>query len=608
MNMRLAHRWYGPTRLCFGVAVLALLLADPAAAGRKALLVGIGDYHAKPLSGPVHDVRAMRKALVQRWHFKESDIVTILNKDATKTKILAAINALHEQTKAGDQIFVYFSGHGTSADDADLAAPLPTTSGAFIPIDIDGATTADAVIERLIIGRRDLKPLLLKLDEGGRHVFVAIDACYSGNTVRGTHEEDRLPMRSMTMPDLIPKAAFGADLRASGEAWSKRKAQNNSSDTGYPYKNIYYLSAAGEHEPAQDIPAEMLRVYPTVDGKPHGAFTDTLLRVLNKEIDSDINQDGLVSYGELKQAVRNLMRIRGFNHTPQGLPTLAEDRGNLAQRGIFAADTPATSRTSVVVHASADRGFNKADQIANGPDAYTIRLGMGVPATVNPSAVPAGVAVVSADEHVRLEMEGKDVIVVSAAGDIVARLVGADETAVLQYLKRQARIHALLNREFVADFSLELDLHGAGRGGTALEGEDIGFSVRVAQTAHVLILDIDPHGLITVLYPYLSRELEAVPANELVDLPHVSQVRAPYGRDYVVAYAFDRKIDDIELLRAQRFTAESPLMDTLERLLGANAVRRGRSSLELITVDTPPKEVATRSHALRRVQGASSDK
>jgi len=50
---------------------------------------------------------------------------------------------------------------------------------------------------------------------------------------------------------------------------------NEQDSNVYPYKNIYYLSASGEFEAAQDISPAFLSQYPTFDGKPHGAFTDT---------------------------------------------------------------------------------------------------------------------------------------------------------------------------------------------------------------------------------------------------------------------------------------------------------------------------------------------
>ena len=79
----------------------------------------------------------------------------------------------------------------------------------------------------------------------------------------------------------------------------------------------------------------MLERFPTIDGKPHGAFSDTLLQVLNNDINADIDNNGIITYSELKKTVRNKMRLRGFDHTPQGLPSLAEDKGKLASRGIF---------------------------------------------------------------------------------------------------------------------------------------------------------------------------------------------------------------------------------------------------------------------------------
>ncbi len=78
---------------------------------------------------------------------------------------------------------IYFSGQGTSANDNNNAYDLPYATGAWVPYDLDYATAA-TVSKSLIVGRRDLLPLLRQLDEGGRWVVVVSDSCYSGQVGR----------------------------------------------------------------------------------------------------------------------------------------------------------------------------------------------------------------------------------------------------------------------------------------------------------------------------------------------------------------------------------------------------------------------------------------
>ena len=173
-------------RLTLISALLLAVLASVSHANQKlALLVGISDYEIEPLEGPYYDVVAMKNSLRKKMNFERNKITTLINEQATKANILSEIDKLYQVSEAGDDIFIYFSGHGTSSFDRKIRFPLPTTSGAFIPYDVFPKQSTDKSSPKLVVGRTDLLPRLKKLDQGNRNVFVVVDACYSGNTVRG---------------------------------------------------------------------------------------------------------------------------------------------------------------------------------------------------------------------------------------------------------------------------------------------------------------------------------------------------------------------------------------------------------------------------------------
>src|SRR5262249_49065275 len=62
----------------------------------------------------------------------------------------------------------------------------------------------------------------------------------------------------------------------------------------YPYKNLIYISAADETQPAKDLASQE-----SVYGKAHGALTDVLLLGLNGA--ADTNHDQTITYQELYQ-------------------------------------------------------------------------------------------------------------------------------------------------------------------------------------------------------------------------------------------------------------------------------------------------------------------
>jgi hypothetical protein len=333
--------------LIFSIGMIASLSTF---AENYALIIGIGNYPYQPLEGPVNDAQSIKTILESRWAFKAENIETLIDQQATRENILQAIDELYTKTQPQDNIFLYYSGHGTSVYDNTIQAPLPNTSGALIPYDVRGLKTKNELMKKLIKGRDDLKPRFSKLDAGNRHLFVAIDACYSGNTIRNLKDPLQLPTRFLNL-----SALFSEKESKNNSGGSTAKPEHFELVEDYPYQNIFYLSAASEHEKAQDIPSRMLHKIPTIDNKPHGAFTNSLLEFLYQPIKADINKDNKISYREVTQALSERMEQRGFSHTPSALPQNKNDIKKLGERALFFIDyvqearqqstSPTTSKT-----------------------------------------------------------------------------------------------------------------------------------------------------------------------------------------------------------------------------------------------------------------------
>ena len=100
----------------------------------RALLIGIGKYASgvdyPQLSGPANDVALIKRVLTTGYGFAESDVVVLLDEQATWQAIEQALQDLAEHAQANDPVVVYFSGMGfvpagqTGADaKGDHAAP-----------------------------------------------------------------------------------------------------------------------------------------------------------------------------------------------------------------------------------------------------------------------------------------------------------------------------------------------------------------------------------------------------------------------------------------------------------------------------------------------------
>ncbi len=111
---------------------------------KRALLIGINQYDAKddpqstlnfsqnatssgwlPLHGCVNDVELQRELLIYRFGFAPQDIVTLTDREATRTNIYDAITEhLTTQTLPDDLVVVHFSGHGSRLGNYDTLVPV----------------------------------------------------------------------------------------------------------------------------------------------------------------------------------------------------------------------------------------------------------------------------------------------------------------------------------------------------------------------------------------------------------------------------------------------------------------------------------------------------
>ncbi len=559
------------------ILLFALFLVSGAAGATKhALLIGVGAYDnpVSALLAPPFDVSGVEEALVEQWGFEPDKIVKVLDGDATRDGILAAFRNLEVVTEPDDFVFIYYAGHGTSALDVNVAAALPHTSGALIPTDFNKDGSAVEISQSLVVGRRDIRPILENLDRNGREVFFAVDACYSGNTVRG-----ELAGKA-GIPALKPRAAeliSPASIAASG-------AQASAPEP-YPYERVYYLSAAGEHEPAGEITEDLLPWYPTHDGKPHGAFTDALLRAMKGlNEDTDANGNGNVSYLELFNSVRNFMAKRGYQQTPQFLPTLEEASTNLADTIVF--NTPGALDTLSA----------KAVDVAP----LVIRL---VGATSEDEAAIANLKQLEVVETGASDLvfvrDGDAAFLTNGAGDKIAAAQDKSAQNLWSRIRAELWAHYLVNQiAQPARASLTVQFAGDAMGGTAVRGENVGIVMSVDQPSYLVLLNINAYGGVSLLYPYFESEMTRTDPNKVVSIPD-SVVVPPFGVDKLIALAFERPVTGLQNYLTQTLEPGQAELENFKQLLAGTAAASGVSMVELVTVESPDRGDVSAQTAMR---------
>src|SRR3954471_10599068 len=87
-----------------------LQLSNPDGGEVRAMVIGIDDYqHVRKLKGATadaHDIESSLKAMGVR------DVMTLIDAQAARSKVLREISALVERTRNNDIVFLSIAGHG----------------------------------------------------------------------------------------------------------------------------------------------------------------------------------------------------------------------------------------------------------------------------------------------------------------------------------------------------------------------------------------------------------------------------------------------------------------------------------------------------------------
>ena len=541
--------------LCLGILLCFTGLAQ---AEKHALLIGVGNYtyDVGDLKGPPHDVEVLKDLLIEKWGFDETKITTLVDREAGRDAILNELDKISERTSSGDFIFVYFSGHGTSWYDPlnkeFQQGDLTPNTGALIPADLKLGQPVDQTMAQLIIGTRDLRPRFKKLDQR-RQVLAVFDACYSGESVRSIRARSRGALAPRGVPRSENVFDNLKDLTQPGNY-----APEVHGDASYPYQNVVYISASSMREEALDL----LHPGETLDGRPHGALTDALLRGLSGE--ANTNGDKQITTRELYGYVKQWVSSR-HRHTPQlrHSKTVSLDRPVMG-----VASNPGTPQ------------LLKADQ--------PLRVDMqpNVAELRDQIAALDGVVVSEYNSDVRVGWNRGVYNLYLANGEVLGSY--GDVTSLRHRILNQARIKKLAilrlpNRKY------NVFVDPIGSSDFLLEGDKIGFRIRSEEEAYIVLLNVDPHGNINILYPCKPSEKQALIARREMALD-IGRVYPPFGTELLRVLTFRERIALLDQLDCTKpFPPDHALFDSL-----MVAINRAKESGGLATdgfwVTTYPKE------------------
>lgn len=527
-----------------GCLLLSLACGMPLFAERYAVLAGVGIYKAeaiKSLQGPRYDIEVLNRLLIKKFGYRSENMTVLLNEDATKERILQALDRTVSEMKAGDRLLFYFSGHGTSGFDEHnqaLQAYIGPDSGALIPHDLD-LRGIEAVGNSLVIGQRDLRPILSRVPRSAQ-ALVVLDSCYSENAAKAVGMMASAPSRGVSLSSLLQAADDGGSAaRFRGNA--SRAPSGASPDraaTPYPYSNVVSFAAASKNETAADISAQLVaRGVRTVDGQPHGAFTNSLLAGLDGR--ADTNHDGAIGYDELFRFIRSDMQGR-FDQTPQMLAPEGMTLNN-APLDQEAAIAPARPQPTP----SANPPSSPAPGDSGMPHAVRVRLQNVSPELREKFAGTPGIQIADAGYQLLVQQSSDSFELYHSSGTLIRRYGLTETVPLMERISAETEVSQLNDWRYPKQvFNVRVDAEPAKAAGydkyrqSFRIGEPIVLRASTDRPAYLLLLNIDKNGSVSVLFPGIAAaERGPQQARAAIEIGDV-RAQAPVGSEHVKLFAF----------------------------------------------------------------------
>ena len=171
-------------------------LADLPTRRQIALVIGIDKYaDHPPLRNAVRDARAVAEVLKDRYGFEVSELY---DERATRSGILSAFRDLLDDIYVGNNLLVYYAGHGW--------VDQKSGEGYWIPV--------DAVEQWDYVGNAELHKLIGAMQDA-QHIFIVADSCFSGSFLTRSDGRGLAVARSGSQPNATANFLQKADNRKS---------------------------------------------------------------------------------------------------------------------------------------------------------------------------------------------------------------------------------------------------------------------------------------------------------------------------------------------------------------------------------------------------------
>ncbi|MCW8930124.1 MAG: caspase family protein [Gammaproteobacteria bacterium] len=272
----------------------------------RALIIGINEYkHASPLGYAVSDAEEIQEILVKELGFDNKNVIFLIDKDATKTKILKAFHSFtSEDIQVDDRVLVFFAGHGHTK------TGFRGEVGYLVPHDADMDDSSSFIRWDELTRNAELIR--------AKHILFIMDACYGGLAVN----RDIQAGSSRFLKDMYQR--FSRQVITAGKANevvadSGGPLPNHSVFTGHLIEGIRG-SAANEYgvitasglmayvytKVANDINSDQTPHYGQFDGDGDFIISSPKSENVSEDDSKDIDELISVPYAEISRKTVNL--------------------------------------------------------------------------------------------------------------------------------------------------------------------------------------------------------------------------------------------------------------------------------------------------------------
>lgn len=469
-----------------------------------ALVIGIDAYqNVRPLKGAAADARDIEGAL---RGVGVTDILALVDADATRDNLLRAVEQMSQRIKPGDLVVFSIAGHGSQEPERVKGSQPDGMDDVFL---LAGFALTPSGSRERVIGR-EFNHFIKQFESRGASVLFVADTCHGGGLTR---EVD--PRATQLSYRQVPRYTLTEDRLEPVGTMSEAYL------TPLDFQRTAFLAAVDRKTKAPEV-----RI-PGVAGF-RGALSYAVARALQGGADAD--RDGRTTLGELFTNVKAV--VYQLSDQRQNPVMLASPRQNLASDVAFRIESAAQR----VVAGPRLRITAVEDNVP--PSGHSVRVAaLGAQAAalagLEQREVPIEVVPSAAQADLVWDPKSRDVL---ASGDVVA--YGVDKGDLPSVVDRAAAVLAIKSLAArspqVVAVAPDDKVHH--------ENRKVVVDVAGVAGRALVLFDLASDGTVQLLYPlrddspFISAAAYRLPVT----------VRAPFGADQFVAVTSEQRMLSLE--------------------------------------------------------------